>query len=282
MPRRPARPGELGVLPRCDGHPRLAVELLELLEHDGAGRHVDAEREGLGGEDDLHQLALEELLDDLLEGRDHAGVVGGDAPFEPFEPRVVPEHAQVLVAQARAALLDQVPDLVALPLLGEAHIRAQHLLHGLVAADPAEDEEDRGQQIAIAEQPHDIGPVHAIAQHLALALVATRMRTPVGAGAAAAGDGEPCQLGIHPRRRVGCLGAVEQLGELALHEHVLLERHGTPFGHDDVGVPPYRLQPVAELLRVGDGRRERHHAAPHAGRWMMTSSQTAPRKRSAR
>ena len=61
--------GELGVLPRGDRHAGLAVELLELLEHDGARGHVDAEGERLGREHDLHELALEELLDDLLERR---------------------------------------------------------------------------------------------------------------------------------------------------------------------------------------------------------------------
>src|SRR5690606_18448990 len=60
---------ELGVLPRCDGHAGFAVEFLELLEHYRACRHVDAEGERLGREDDFQELALEELLDDLLERR---------------------------------------------------------------------------------------------------------------------------------------------------------------------------------------------------------------------
>ena len=88
--------GELGVLPRRDGGVRLAVPLVELLDHDRAGRHVDAEREGLGREDDLAQPADVELLDALLEGRQHPGVVGGDAAGQPVEEVVVAEHLQVV------------------------------------------------------------------------------------------------------------------------------------------------------------------------------------------
>ena len=52
----PARPaGQLGVLPRRDVGVRLAVPLDELLEHDRAGRHVDAERQRLGREHRLDQ-----------------------------------------------------------------------------------------------------------------------------------------------------------------------------------------------------------------------------------
>ena len=51
----PGAPGELGVLPRRDVGVGLAVVLDQLLQHDAARRHVDAQREGLGGEDDLGQ-----------------------------------------------------------------------------------------------------------------------------------------------------------------------------------------------------------------------------------
>ena len=60
----------------------LAGELRELLDHHGARRHVDPDREGLGGEDDLDQTLDEARLDRLLERRDHPGVVGGDARLE--------------------------------------------------------------------------------------------------------------------------------------------------------------------------------------------------------
>ncbi len=82
-PATPGAAGELGVLPRRDVGVRLAVPLRELLDDDRASRHVDAECEGLGREDDLDEPVQVELLDDLLEGRQHAGVVSGDAAAEP-------------------------------------------------------------------------------------------------------------------------------------------------------------------------------------------------------
>ena len=47
----PGPAGQLGVLRRRDVDVALAVELDQLLQHDGARRHVDAEGQGLGGED---------------------------------------------------------------------------------------------------------------------------------------------------------------------------------------------------------------------------------------
>ena len=64
--------GQLGELPGRDVGVGLAVVLDQFLQHDAAGRHVDAQRQGLGGEDDLGQAADERLLDALLEGRQHA------------------------------------------------------------------------------------------------------------------------------------------------------------------------------------------------------------------
>ena len=67
----------------------LAGELRELLDDDRACRHVDAEREGLGGEHDLDQARRERLLDRLLHRRHHARVVRGEPRLEPGEPLVV-------------------------------------------------------------------------------------------------------------------------------------------------------------------------------------------------
>ena len=94
-------PGELGVLPRGQVDVRLAVELDQPFQHHAAGRHVDAQRQRLGGEDRLDQAADEQLLDDLLERRQHAGVVGGEAALQPVEPLPVAQHGQVLAGDAR-------------------------------------------------------------------------------------------------------------------------------------------------------------------------------------
>ena len=90
-----------GVLPRGDRDARLPVELLHALEHHGARRHVDAQRQRLRGEDDLEQAQPEEFLDDLLEGRQQPRMMRGDATFEVVQPVPVAEHGQILIAQRR-------------------------------------------------------------------------------------------------------------------------------------------------------------------------------------
>jgi hypothetical protein len=72
----PAGPaGQLGVLPRRQVRVVLAVPFVQALDDDRPGRHVDAEGEGLGGEHGPDQPGGEQLLDDLLERRQHPGVM---------------------------------------------------------------------------------------------------------------------------------------------------------------------------------------------------------------
>ena len=110
----PGPPGELGVLARGEELVALAGELGQLLDHHGAGRHVDAEGEGLGGEHDLDESLDEAGLDRLLERRHHAGVVGGDARLEAGEPPVVAEEREVVVAEVGDVALDDLADADAL------------------------------------------------------------------------------------------------------------------------------------------------------------------------
>ena len=104
-------PGELGVLPRGQVRVGLAVPLVQLLDDHGPGRHVDAERERLGREHRADQAGREQLLDHLLEGGQHAGVVRRYAAPEPVQPLTVAEHGQVFRRDIRGAalggLLDQ-------------------------------------------------------------------------------------------------------------------------------------------------------------------------------
>ena len=51
--------GQLGELPRRQRHMARAVELLQLLHHHAAGRHIDAQRQRLGGEHHLDQSLFE-------------------------------------------------------------------------------------------------------------------------------------------------------------------------------------------------------------------------------
>ena len=62
------------------------------------------ERERLGREDGLDQPLGEQLLGDLLEPRQHAGMVGGDPALEPVEPFPVAEHPQIGVREVGRAV----------------------------------------------------------------------------------------------------------------------------------------------------------------------------------
>ena len=147
----PGPSGELGVLPRGDRDTRLAVELLELFEHDGAGGHVDAECERLGREDGLHELAAEQLFDDFFERRQQPRVVRSDAALEVVAPLAEAQHVEIVVGHRAHALIDDLTDLIAFFARRQAQARTAHLLHRPVAAGTAEDEEDRRQQVGALE-----------------------------------------------------------------------------------------------------------------------------------
>ena len=90
-------PGELGVLARRQELVALPGELGELLDDDRAGRHVDAEGQGLGGEHDLDQALDEALLDRLLERRHHPAWWAAMPGLEPGHEPVVAEDVEVAV-----------------------------------------------------------------------------------------------------------------------------------------------------------------------------------------
>ncbi len=260
--------GELGVLAGGDVGVLLAVPLDELLQHHGARGHVDAERQRLGGEDRLDQPPDEQFLDDLLEGREHARVVGGDAPFQSFEPLVVAQDVQVLAGDGGGPLLDDLADQPAVVLVVEPEAGVQALLDGGLAARTAEDEGDGGQQALVVQPVDDLGPAGrpdpaalaplalavGLAHHLAPAPVARVV------GVLVLLAGEPDQVRVDlaasgaPAAVVG--GLLEEVVHPASGHHVLPERHRTVLGDDHLGVAAHGVQPVAELLRVGDGRRQ--------------------------
>ena len=79
----PARPaGHLGQLVVSERAEAAVRALGQGLQHHALGRHVDAERHGLGGEDHLAEPALEEELDQALHGGQHARVVEPHAHAE--------------------------------------------------------------------------------------------------------------------------------------------------------------------------------------------------------
>ncbi len=137
-PRRPARPGESGRTPPTM-RPAAAVftHLGQPLDHHRASRHVDAQGQGLGGEDHPQQAGGEAVLDRLAEGGDQAGVVRRQAGLEAGHPRAVPEDAQLLVGQTFGVLLAASADLGPLLGGGQTHPVGQALRHGVVAGGPA-------------------------------------------------------------------------------------------------------------------------------------------------
>jgi hypothetical protein len=77
----PAPPGPAGHLLELVGDQSpaaAAVPLAHPADDDAAGRHVDTEGECVGREDDLHQAAGEEHLDQLLQDWQQPGVVEAD------------------------------------------------------------------------------------------------------------------------------------------------------------------------------------------------------------
>ena len=123
-----------------------AVPLAQRLQDHGAGGHVDPQRQGLGGVDDLDQARAEELLHRFLEHRQQPRVVGRDAALQGVGPEVEAEDPQVAGGDVSGAPLDDLPDSGRLGLGGQVHPGADHLVDGLLTARPREDEDDRGQQ----------------------------------------------------------------------------------------------------------------------------------------
>ena len=78
-PPAPGAAGQLEVLPRREGGAPGPAVLGEALDHHRPGRHVDAERQRLGGEDDLQEPGGEALLHRLPEDGHQSGMVRGDA-----------------------------------------------------------------------------------------------------------------------------------------------------------------------------------------------------------
>ena len=256
---------ELGVLPRCEVGVLDAVELHELLEHHGAGRHVDAEGEGLGGEDDLEQPAGEELLDDGLQQRQHPGVVGGVAVQDGAAEGVQAQHLLVLDADLGQALVEDGADLAPLVVVGQAQPGPGALLDGALAAGAGEDEHDRGQQRGVVEQLDHLGAAHrtatgsaaraAVPTAVVPRAVTSRARTVVARALVLAA---PVPAPLAARRAVasGAAGAVAAAGALpaamaaaALSSAALVHRQGEGADPLDLGVD---LTIAAGAGAVGD------------------------------
>ena len=122
----------------------LAGELRQLLDDHRPRGHVDAEREGLGGEHHLDQPGRERLFHRFLHRRHHPGVVGGEAGFEPGEPAARSAAPRGRRRRARRSSRSAIARISA---RSAGSVRrspaARHCSHRLVAAGAAEHERDR-------------------------------------------------------------------------------------------------------------------------------------------
>ena len=151
-------PGELRVLAGRQLLVMIAGELRQLLDHDGAGRHVDPDGQGLGGEHHLHEALDEAGFDDLLERRHHPGVVRSQAGLELGEELRVAEHRQIAGIERPEAGVDDPPDPVAIVVGREAQAGVETGPGSFVALVAAEDEVDRRQHATCVEQLDGLDP----------------------------------------------------------------------------------------------------------------------------
>lgn len=256
--------GQLGVLPRRQRHMLLAVELDELLQHDRAGRHVDAQGQRFGSEYGPDQPGGEELLDGVPKGRQHAGVVGGYPAQQPLAPLVVAQHGQIGVGQIAAAVLDDLGDLGAFLLGRELQRRAEALLHGGVAAGPGEHEGDGGQQPGRVQGSDDVRagrrPVEAWPGGPP-GVAPARLPVRHAVGFAAVRDVAQ-EFGIDVGFFRAGAGGLADAAIVEQVEHALADQDVLPQGHrpvlvdDHCGVAADGLNPATELLGVAYRRRQ--------------------------
>jgi hypothetical protein len=214
----------------------LAVELDEFLEHHRAGRHVDAQGQGLGGEADLQQPAGEQLLDDVPEGRQHAGVVRAVAVAQGPSPLPEPEDPEVLGRDPLDPPVDGREDLVAFGVGGQPHPVDEELTDRAVATGAGEDEVDRREHRGTAHLGDDVGAFRP--------LPPSGLLRPGGRG-----DDGAVDVGVTVRR--AC--PVER-HDLGADHHRLVQRDRTVGGDDQVGASAHRGEPGAELLGVAHRR----------------------------
>ena len=154
----PGSSGQLGVLARAQGGVGRPVPLAQGFQDHGAGGHIDAEGQSLGGVDDLDQARAEELLDGLLEDGEKTGVVGGHAPLQGVRPAVEPQHAQVCCGDLGHVPVDDLTDPSRLGVGGQADAGAHGLVDGLFAAGTREHEHDRREEVGLLEGRDDRDP----------------------------------------------------------------------------------------------------------------------------
>jgi hypothetical protein len=212
------------------------------LQHHALGRHVDAERHRLGGEDHLAQAPLEEQLDEALHGGQDARVVEPHPHAERLEDGLVERRLR----DGRVIgdlLADRLVHLALLLAREQRLALGQDRLHGSLAARAAEDEVDGGQPAAALQLVEHHGGIHHPA----------RVPAPAVVVAAVALLAEQTHLAVTDR--VVGVDLAGEIGDQVLQRHRPV-RMGD--GHDR---PVHQADPVRDLVHVahGGGQRDQGH-----------------------
>ena len=150
--------GELGVLAGREPFVALARELGELLDHHGARRHVDANGQGLSGENHLHESLDEARFDDFFHGRHHPGMMRCHTALELSDELCEAEHVEVGSFEPTEPCTDDGADRCSFAGVDQIESGVDTRLGGRITLGTAEDEEDRREQPAAIEQLHRLDP----------------------------------------------------------------------------------------------------------------------------
>ena len=186
-------------------------------------------------------------------------MVRGHAGGQPVQELVEAERDQVLLVDPRGATLRSLPDPVGFGARGQAHAGLAHPLHAAVAARPAEDEVDRGKHVRLRQDLHDLLAPWCVDAAVPLPRAVHPMRLDrVAAHPAVLLDPELLLIErdhVRVRQQDALLLDVHRV-EATTDQVVVLQRHGPAFLDHDGRLPAERLDPLAELLGVRDGRRQ--------------------------
>ena len=223
----------------------------------------------------LHSPRTNSCSTHCLNAGSMPGVVGRDAAGQPVEEVVVaedvhgPRRAGRRTPPRRTRGSRRAP-----PGVVSRIPERRHCCDGRVAADPAEDEHDRGQQPGARRAGR--GRRRGSGSRPGGRCRPGGRRPPaLRAVALRAYGGRACRVLAQSSRAIRSssaltgapsltkpgggvdVGGGEQVHHPLADQHVLVERHRPPLLDDRVGVAAHGLQPLAELLGVGDGRGQR-------------------------
>ena len=240
-----------------------AVELDQLLQHDRAGRHVDAQRKRLGGEDNLDQAFVKELFHNVPERRQHARMVRRKTTDENAAPAQETENLQIFLRNVCNTVIDNLGDALLLIPVSELCARSTDLRQRAFAARAGEDENDRGQHVHGAEHADNIAALRRAELALPLIAPAIRASTALVLFVLVALPGPSvavAELGTTARLQQVLIDLdrlrLEEWIEPVSHQHVLMQRNRAQIRDNNVRVPAHRGKPATELLGVGHRRRQ--------------------------